>query len=208
MKSKDIDKWIDMMHEEQSSVELQGIQEVHDITDVLKERRAIGSYWVYTIKLLEDGSIERYKARLVVKSCLQIAGIDFSETFALVTQYNSLCLLTALAALHDLDTIQLDIKSTFTHDLLDKEIQIAPPLGLGLDNKVLLLKKALYDLKYAFLQWYRKQCSVPVEQYFISTHFDPCTFISTKSNIPMAVYINDIALVSKTSELKNIIKFL
>jgi len=57
-----------MMYEQKSLLELQGIWEVHDITDLLKERKAIRSGWVFTVKLLEDGSIERYKAYLVVKS--------------------------------------------------------------------------------------------------------------------------------------------
>jgi len=37
------------------------------------------------VKLLENGSIERYKAQLVVTGFSQISGIDFSETFAIVT---------------------------------------------------------------------------------------------------------------------------
>jgi len=101
------------------------------------------------VKLLEDGSIERYKARLVVKRFSQISGIDFSETFALVTRYDSLRLLTAFVALHNLDTVQLNVKSAFTYSPLNEEIWVAPPPGLSLDNKVLLLKKALYGLKQA-----------------------------------------------------------
>ena len=41
MKSEDVDKWIDAMHAEKSSLESQGVWEVHDITDLLKERKAI-----------------------------------------------------------------------------------------------------------------------------------------------------------------------
>jgi len=101
------------------------------------------------VKLLEDGSIERYKARLVVKGFSQISGINFSKTFALVTQDNSLCLLTALAALHNLDITQLNVKLAFTYGPHDEEIWVTPPPRLGLDNKVLLLKKAPYGLKQA-----------------------------------------------------------
>ena len=85
MKSEDVDKWIDAMHEEKSSLESQSVWEVHDITDLPKERKAIGSRWVYTVKLLEDGSIERYKACRVVKGFSQISEIDFSKTFIQVT---------------------------------------------------------------------------------------------------------------------------
>jgi len=57
MKSEDMDKCIDVIHEEKSSLKSQGIWEAHNITDLLNERKAIGSHWVYMVKLLEDGSI-------------------------------------------------------------------------------------------------------------------------------------------------------
>jgi len=46
MKSEDVDTWIDEMHDEKASLQSQGIWEVHDITDLPKERKAIRSCWV------------------------------------------------------------------------------------------------------------------------------------------------------------------
>jgi len=124
-----------------------------------------------------DRSVERYKARLVIKGYSQIAGIDYEETFAPVTRYDSLRLVIALAGNLGLLLEQLDIKTAFLNGDLTEEIWMIPPLGMGLDGKVLLLKKALYGLKQAPLKWYEKLSSVLASMGFKPLHFDPCVFI-------------------------------
>ena len=88
---------------------------MHDIEELPAGMKAIGSRQVYTTKLNKDGSIERYKARLVVKGYSQIAGVDYNETFAPVTRYDRLRLIISLTAHPDLRTSQLDIESAFTY---------------------------------------------------------------------------------------------
>jgi hypothetical protein len=127
--------------------------------------------WVYKIKLNADGSIERFKARLVVKGYSQLSGIDYDETFAPMTWYNSFQLITALAALYCLELTQTDVKTAFLYGELNEEIWILPPPDIGLQGKILRLKKALYGLKQAPNEWYKKPSSVLAEQGF--THFDP-----------------------------------
>jgi len=43
----------------------------------------IGIKWIYKTKYKSDGSIEKYKARLVAKEYAQQEGIDYTQTFTL-----------------------------------------------------------------------------------------------------------------------------
>lgn len=53
--------------------------------------------WVYTIKHNPGGTIQRYKARLVTKGFIQVYGIDYLDTFSLVTKLNSVRVLFSSA---------------------------------------------------------------------------------------------------------------
>lgn len=53
-------------------------------------KRAIGNKWVYKIKYKSDGTIERYKARLVVLGNRQEEGVDYDETFVLVAKMKTI----------------------------------------------------------------------------------------------------------------------
>jgi len=50
----------------------------------------MGCRWVYTLKYRPDGSVDRYKARLMAKSYTQTYGIDYFETFSPVARMNSI----------------------------------------------------------------------------------------------------------------------
>ena len=61
-------------------------------------KKVIGVKWVYRTKLNSDGSINKHKARLVVKGYYQQYGVDFSEIFAPVVRQDTIRLLIALTA--------------------------------------------------------------------------------------------------------------
>ena len=54
--------------------------------------------WIYKIKTHSDGSIERYKTRLVVKGFIQEYEIDYEETFTPIARISSVRALLTVAA--------------------------------------------------------------------------------------------------------------
>ena len=104
----------------------------------------IGCKWIYKIKTRSDGSIERYKAHLVAKGFTQEYGIDYEETFALVTRISSFRALLAVVAASKWDIFQMDVKNAFLNGDLSEEVHMQPPPGLSVEaNKVCHLQHAL-----------------------------------------------------------------
>ncbi|GJW55161.1 ribonuclease H-like domain-containing protein [Tanacetum coccineum] len=57
-----------------------------DIVDLPKDRKAIGSKWIFKIKFKSSGEIDIYKAKLVAQGFGQKEGIDYEETFSPVVK--------------------------------------------------------------------------------------------------------------------------
>ena len=68
-----------------------------EIVKVPSNKRVVGCRWVFTVKHNADGSVERYKVRLVAQGFTQTYGINYEETFALVAKLNSIRVLISLA---------------------------------------------------------------------------------------------------------------
>ena len=146
-----------------------------DLVPLPKGRKLVRCKWVYRTKYALDGSVERLKERLVAKGFSQVEGIDYNETFAPVAKMSSICLVLSLAALHNWEFHQMDVKSAFLHGDLHEEIYMEQPPGYVQNNSslVCLFKKSLYDLKQAPRAWYAKMDSFLLDTGFSRCHSDP-----------------------------------
>jgi hypothetical protein len=103
-------------------------------------------------KLRPNGTIEKYKARLVAKCYTQKKGEDYFDTYSPVGRLTTIRVLLSLAASHGLLVYQMDVKTAFLNRELEEEIYMDQPNGFiakGQEGKVCKLLKSLYVLKQA-----------------------------------------------------------
>ena len=81
--------------------------------------KPIGCKWIFKRKLKPDGSINKYKAKLVAKGYRQKEGLDYFDTYSPLTRITSIRMLIAIAVLHNLDIHQMDIKTAFLNGELN-----------------------------------------------------------------------------------------
>ncbi|GJX61370.1 ribonuclease H-like domain-containing protein [Tanacetum coccineum] len=107
----------------------------------------VRSLWLFQHKHNADGSLSRYKARLVANGSTQLAGIDVDETFSPVVKPATIRTVLSLAISRYWPVHQLDVKNAFLHGSLSKTVYMQQPPGFrdprhpdhGADTAYLLL---------------------------------------------------------------------
>ena len=165
--------------------------------------KALGCKWVYKTKYNADGSIERYKAWLVVLGNHQIEGEDYNETFTPVAcMVTARCILT-IAISKGWTLHQMDVHNAFLHANLEEHIYMKPPLGFvpPSPNMVCKLNKSLYGLRQAPHQWYFKLATGLQDYGFKQFALDHSLFTYSRGQVLLAllVHVNYLVLTGNSS---------
>ncbi|GJW56118.1 putative reverse transcriptase, RNA-dependent DNA polymerase [Tanacetum coccineum] len=104
-------------------------QEEPKKVDLPHGKRAIGTKWVYINKKDERGIVIRNKARLVTQGYIQEEGIYYNKVFAPVARIEAIRLFLAYALFKDFVVYQMDVKSAFLYDKIEKEVYVCQPPG-------------------------------------------------------------------------------
>lgn len=177
-------------------------------------RTCIPSGWNFKIKTGKDGLPKRRKARFFAKGYKQIKGIDFEESFAPVVRYDSLRVMFAIAAAHDLELFQLDVKTTFLNGEVDEELYIAQPEGYvvaGREKEVCRLNKSIYGIRQASRIWNMTLHSALLAFGLTQSTADPCIYSRIRGDeiIIIAIWVDDGLIAgSNISLIRNIIRYL
>ncbi|GJS76442.1 retrotransposon protein, putative, ty1-copia subclass [Tanacetum coccineum] len=80
-------------------------------------------------KMKANGTVDKYKARLVIQGFRQREGLDYFDTYLPVTRITLIRTIIAIVALRNLEIHQMDVKTTFLNRDLEEEIYMNQPEG-------------------------------------------------------------------------------
>ncbi|KAL0375679.1 UNVERIFIED_CONTAM: Retrovirus-related Pol polyprotein from transposon TNT 1-94 [Sesamum calycinum] len=133
MASSEVKQWKEAIKSEMDSIVSNGIWVLIDLPPGCT---IVGCKWIFKKKLKLDGTIDKFKVRLVAKGFKQKEGIDYFDTYSPVARLTIIRVLIALASVYNLSIHQMNVKTTFLYGELEEEIYMDQPNGfVAHDNK-------------------------------------------------------------------------
>ncbi|CAI7893085.1 unnamed protein product [Closterium sp. NIES-54] len=160
--------------------------------------------WVFRVKTKADGTIDKFKARWVVRGFDQEHGRDFTETFAPVSRHTSLRILLAVAAMKRKKLRQIDVANAFLYAPVDVEIYVELPHGShGETNQVCQLQKSLYGIKQAPRLWQQYLHTRLTRIGFKQLPHDQGMYRLSKGDdyILLIVYVDDLLYIGSNDDI-------
>ncbi|KAI0513422.1 hypothetical protein KFK09_009443 [Dendrobium nobile] len=172
--------WRQAMSEEFQALQSQATWE---LVPPSTNQNTLGCKWTFKTKRNSDGTVARYKARLVALGCNQEFGIDYQDTFSPVAKMPTVRILLVLALHHNWPLHQLDVSNAFLHGSLTDSVHMKQPPGFLDDTfptHVCRLKEAIYGLKQAPRKWFETLTGFLHELDFTTSQSDTSLLIYPK----------------------------
>lgn len=179
-------------------------------------KHPIGCKWACRIKYHADGTIERYRARLVAQGYTQLEGVDYFDTFFRVVYFTNVRTLLALATIKGWGLEQLDVNNVFLHGDLNEEVYMFLPTNVTptvtYPNRQLVCRfdKSLYGPKQGSRQWYSPLSSAFISLGYPLSNADHSFFFKKTflHFISILIYVGDIVISGNDpSEITSVKQF-
>ncbi|CAI7785699.1 unnamed protein product [Closterium sp. NIES-53] len=197
------EKWREAMDKELKALQERNTWKVVPI-GVARNKTILTGKWVFRVKTKADGTIDKFKARWVVRGFDQEHGRDFTETFAPVSRHTSLRILLAVAAMKKKGLRQIDIANAFLYAPVDAEINVELPHGShGEPNQICQQQKSLYGIEQAPRLWQQYLHARLTRIGFKQLPHDQGMYRFTKGDdyILLIVYVDDLLYIGSTDNI-------
>jgi hypothetical protein len=166
---------------------------------------------VFKKKLRSDGTIDKYKTRLVAKGYTQKEGENFFDTYSPVARLTTIRIFLSLAVSHGLLVHQIDVKTAFLNEELEEEIYMTQPDGFVVkdqEDNVCKLMKSLYGLKQAPKQWYEKFDVTLISAGFSVNEANRCVYYrhGGGQRVILCLYVDGILIFETSLDVINEVK--
>ena len=203
---EDAPKWKVAMQEEYNS---HMENESWVLVDRPKESIVLSCGWIFKVKYNPDGTVERYKCRLVAKGYRQKKGLHYEEVFSPVGKQVTLKSLLAVAAHNGLHIHHMDVKTAFLNGKLKDRLYMEQPESFNDGTgRVCLLESSIYGLVQAPREWYLKLDEVLLECGFTRSECDPALYhrVTDQGTITLFLYVDDLLLFGSDLKLLEQVK--
>ncbi|GKC06510.1 zinc finger, CCHC-type containing protein [Tanacetum coccineum] len=124
MQSCDVAFWKEAINDE---IDLIMENKTWVLSDLPPGCKPLGCKWIFKWKMKVDGTIDKFKARLVIQGFRQKEGINYFDTYSPVSQISTIRLLIALATTYNLMIHQMDVKIAFLNGDLEEVVYMKQP---------------------------------------------------------------------------------
>lgn len=195
--------WRNAMSDEYNAVTR---HHTYDLVPPAPNQNVIDTKWIYTLKYLPNGYLDRYKACLVARGFNQQHGLDYAETFSPVIKSTTFRVVLEQAVRSNWGIRQLDVNNAFLQGTLTDEVYVKQPLGFidkDWPHHVCKLRKALYGLKQAPRAWYEELKRTLISAGFQNSVADTSLFIYHRGRdlVYVLVYVDDIVVTGSRPAL-------
>jgi hypothetical protein len=205
LNAQDTEQWKEAIGKELASMESHEVftfvEKVPDGASMIKSR------WVMGRKLMANGTIDKWKVRLVSRGDLQKHG-DYNDITFPVIDSASIRLALSLAAKHDLEIAVLDIPTAFLSCPLHETLYMRLPDGewpdpYGRTRPLVKLNKTIYGIKHANREHYEEVFDFIVDELGLQASIAaPGLFfggnLGESNGILIPVYFDDIMIIGQS----------